>query len=131
MPPLLKDLCDGAPGEGDRNVLSVIDPELDCLLRWPGLPHVSGVLRPADDDCDALLRSVRFVCSSATLVGVLGRALRAAAAAAALREALPDERRLKADAAAVAAFGLAVEALKGCCSRCKRGELARLSIIIP
>lgn len=56
-------------------------------------------------------------------MGVVGRALRAAAAAAALRDAVLGERRWKADAAAVAAFGFAVEALRGC-SRGKRFELA-------
>lgn len=35
IPPVLSDLCDSelGDGDGDRNVLSVIDPELDCLLR--------------------------------------------------------------------------------------------------
>lgn len=59
-------------------------------------------------------------------MGVVGRALRAAAAAAALREEAGDEWRAKADAAAVAAFGFAVEALSGCSGRKRGSELARL-----
>lgn len=85
--------------------------------------RASGVLLPADDDCDELLRCVRLVCTSATLVGVMGLALRAAAAAAALKDLLAGEWRAKAEAAADAALGFAVEALRGCPAP-KRGELA-------
>lgn len=102
-----------------------MDPELPCLLSCsPGRAELSGVLRPADEDRDALLRVVLFVWTSATLVGVMGRALRAAAAAAALNEAVLDSRRVKAEMAAVAALGLAVEALRGCEDR-EEVELAR------
>lgn len=52
---------------------------------------------------DALRRRVRFVWTSATLVGVMGRARRAAAAAAAEREVLESWRRKTAAAAAWAA----------------------------
>lgn len=125
IPPLLRDLCAGAPGDGDRNVRSVMDPELPCLLSCPpGRAGVSGVLLPADEDRDALRRAFLFVWTSATLVGVVGRALRAAAAAAALSEAVLDSRRVKAEMAAVAALGFAVEALRGCEER-EGVELAR------
>lgn len=114
-PPLLRDLCLCAPGDGDRNVRSVMDPELLCLLSCaPGRTEVSGVLLPAEGDRDALFRVFLFVWTSATLVGVVGRALRAAAAAAALSEAVLDWRRVNAEMAAVAALGFAVEALRGC-----------------
>lgn len=56
------------------------------------LPRLSSGLRPLanltppgallDEDADALRRTVRFVRTSATFVGVWGRARRAAAAAA-------------------------------------------------
>lgn len=94
-----------------------MDPELDCLGRIGrfGLTR-RGVLAPlTDEDCDALRRSVRFVWTSATLVGVVGRALRAAAAAAALKEALLDSGRApwKATRAAEAAEESMVEAWSG------------------
>lgn len=59
---------------------------------------------------------MRFVWMPATLVGVVGRARRAAAAAAALREPVLESRRVpeKAVRAADAADGLALEALSGC-----------------
>lgn len=82
------------------------------------------MLLPADEDRDALLRAFLLVWTSATLVGVVGRALRAAAAAAALSEAVLDSRRVKAEMAAVAALGFAVEALRGCEER-EGVELAR------
>lgn len=102
-----------------------MEPELACLLSCPpGRAEVSGVLLPADEDRDALLRAFLLVWTSATLVGVVGRALRAAAAAAALSEAVLDSRRVKAEMAAVAALGFAVEALRGCEER-EGVELAR------
>lgn len=64
------------------------------------------------DDTDALRFCVRFVCTSATLVGVVGRDRNAAAAAADEREEV-DARRANAEAAAVAAFGFAVAAVNG------------------
>lgn len=69
-----------------------------------------------EEDTEALRRMVRFVCTSATFVGVWGRARRAAAAAA-------EESALfgfwlaadmKADAAAVVALGFAVAGFRGC-----------------
>lgn len=96
-----------------------MEPEDDCLLR-PGrlLPAPGLASAPlTDEEMDALRRRVRFVWTSATLVGVVGRALRAAAAAAALSEGVDDLRRVsvKAERAADAAEGFAVEALSGCC----------------
>jgi hypothetical protein len=64
------------------------------------------------DETDPLRRRVRLVWTAATLVGVVGRALRAAAAAAEDRFGV-DPLRLKAEAAAVAAFGFAVAAVRG------------------
>ena len=60
-----------------------------------------------------LLLAVRLDWTSATLVGVVGRDLRAAAAAADDND-VDGSRRIKADAAAVAALGLAVSFVKGC-----------------
>jgi hypothetical protein len=75
---------------------------------------------------DALRRRVRFVCTSATLVGVVGRARRAAAAAAAESD---DEAfgswRLKTAAAAVAALGSAVAAVRGCWKGVSTSSLLR------
>jgi hypothetical protein len=51
--------------------------------------------------------------TSATLVGVVGLARRAAAAAADEREGDWVSRRMKAEAAAVAALGLAVSLVRG------------------
>ncbi len=62
---------------------------------------------------EALRRIVRFVWTSATLVGVIGRARRAAAAAAADSEGLLSRFLLKTAAAAVAALGLTVAAVSG------------------
>lgn len=77
------------------------------------LPGPAGAL--PDEEIEALRRIVRLVCTSLTLVGVCGRARRAAAAAA-------DESDLfefclaadmKADAAAVAALGFTVDEFRG------------------
>jgi hypothetical protein len=73
---------------------------------WPSLPAELML---------ALRRRVRLVWTSATLVGVMGRARRAAAAAADESELdVFGSRRVKADAAAVAAFGFAVAAVSAC-----------------
>lgn len=87
-----------------------MDPLLPRRSR-PGLPSIGDAV--LDDATDALRRSVRFVCTSATRVGVIGLARRAAAAAAAESVAL-DSWRLKTAAAAVAALGSAVDAVSGC-----------------
>lgn len=70
--------------------------------------------RPAVDDIEALLRTTLLDWTSATLVGVVGLARRAAAAAAEEREGDWVSRRMKAEAAAVAALGLAVSLVRGC-----------------
>lgn len=125
VPPLLSDLwCVFAlaPGDGDlRKVRSVIDPEEPCLLSaGVGRPFTGlGCESRALDEVEALLRAVRFVWTSATLVGVVGRARSAAAAAAALSEPALESRGTpeKAADAADAAEGLAVEAFSGCVVR--------------
>lgn len=93
-----------------------MDPELDCLASWGWWRR--SVLPLKDDETEALRRLVRFVWTSATLVGVVGRARRAAAAAAALKE-VEEARRapVKAETAAEAADGLAVEEFSGGCCR--------------
>jgi hypothetical protein len=76
----------------------------------PGLP----LSRLPVDDSDGLRRATRLDWTSATLVGVMGRALKAAAAAADESEGGADwSRRMKAEAAAVAAFGFAVCLVRG------------------
>ena len=100
----------GRCGLGLRNVLSVMEPLLPRLCR-PGLPWPSD--EAADEAADPLRRMVRLVWTSATRVGVIGRAARAAAAAAADSDEF-DSWRLKTAAAAVAALGFAVAAVSGC-----------------
>lgn len=89
-----------------------MDPLLPRRCRF-GLPFVIGDSVRDDEATDALRRRVRFVCTSATRVGVMGCARRAAAAAAADNVEL-GSWRLKTAAAAVAAFGSTVAAVKGC-----------------
>lgn len=64
------------------------------------------------DEVDSARRSILFVWTSATDVGLVGRARKAAAAAADEREALEAWLFRKAWAAAVAAEGLAVDAFR-------------------
>jgi hypothetical protein len=64
------------------------------------------------DEAEPLLRRVLFVCTSATEVGAVGRAFRAAAAAAAESDAFEDRSFQKAWAAAVVAEGLALDPLR-------------------
>lgn len=104
----------GCEGEGSRNVRSLIDEELplrsscgrDC-------PFDDPVTELPIDDVEPLLRRVRLVCTSATLVGVVGLDRRAAAAAAEDRDALEAWFFKKACAAAVAAEGLAFVPFRG------------------
>ena len=77
-------LLPGRFGLGVRKVRSVIDPLLPRLRR-PACSRVCSDALPVEAT-DALRRTVRFVCTSATRVGVVGRARRAAAAAAADKE---------------------------------------------
>jgi len=107
--------CD-RPGEGSRNVRSDNDPELP--RRWscdPDGPFTDPALPMEEAEPD--LRRVLFVCTSATEVGVVGRDRRAAAAAAEESEAFEAWFFRKAEAAAVAAEGLALELLRGCFPR--------------
>lgn len=68
-----------------------------------------------EEDTEALRRAVRLVCTAATLVGVSGRARRAAAAAADDSDlfGFGFAADMKAVAAAVVAFGFAVTEYKG------------------
>ena len=94
----------GAPraGDGSRKVLSDIELELsrrsNCELGRAGTEL-------ALEDPEFVLRIVRFVWTSATLVGDVGRDRSAAAAAAAERVALDLLRARNAWAAAVVAEG--------------------------
>lgn len=122
-PPLLCGRC----GLGDLKLRSVIDAELP-LLCSAGLTLLS-TLPPAlpREETEALRRTVRFVWTAETSVGVVGRALRAAAAAAEDKEGLAlGSRRRKAERAAVAAEGFAVEVVRGCMIT----EISLLVIII-
>lgn len=104
--------CDRA-GEEVRKVRSDIDPELPLLSNWdPGGPLVVDPVELPIEEVDPDLRRVLFVCTSATEVGVIGRALRAAAAAAEEREALETRFLRKAWAAALAAEGSVLDALR-------------------
>ena len=96
------------PGEGDRNVRSIIEPTLGVRVNSSRLPVA--------EDTDGLRRESRFDCTAATFVGLVGRDLSAAAAAAEEREA-SEARRMNAEAAAVAALALAVSLVNGCGER--------------
>jgi hypothetical protein len=100
-------------GDGSRNVLSDIELELSrrssCGLGRPVTEDPATELER--EEVEALLRSVRFVWTSATFVGDVGRERSAVAAAAAERFALDLLWARKAWAAAVVAEGSAVDAL--------------------
>jgi hypothetical protein len=104
-------------GDADesRKVRSVIDPELDFRCRV-GLELFA--IDPATEldteETDAFLRRFLLVWTSATDVGVVGLDRRAVAAAADEREALEVWLFKKAWTAAEAAFGLALDPLRGC-----------------
>lgn len=101
-------------GEGSRNVRSVIEEELPLLSSCGlGCPFVDPATELPTDDVEPLLRIVRFVCTSATLVGVVGLDRRAAAAAADDKDAFEAWFFKKACAAAVAAEALAVVPFRG------------------
>jgi hypothetical protein len=59
-------------------------------------------------------------------VGVIGRAFKAAAAAADESVVGAGSRRIKADAAAVAAFGFAVSLVRGCETAMLANEYTRI-----
>jgi hypothetical protein len=95
-------------GDGSRNVRSVMDPELPLRSNWaPGGPRIDPATELPIEEFELVLRIVLFVCTSATDVGVVGRARNAAAAAAADNEALEAWGLRKANAAAVCAEGFA------------------------
>jgi hypothetical protein len=91
-------------GDGSRNVRSVIEPELPLRSSWaPGCPRTDPVAELPIEEFELALRIVLFVWTSATDVGVVGRARNAAAAAAADKEALDAWGLRKANAAAACA----------------------------
>jgi hypothetical protein len=111
-------LCRGLPsalgaGLGVRNVRCVIELELSLRSSMEEGRPFRFVVEPswelAQEEFDADRRMVRLVCTSATFVGVIGLALRAAAAAAADSVASPFLFcwARKASAAAEVAFGFA------------------------
>jgi hypothetical protein len=102
--------CDRA-GEAARNVRSDIEPELPLRSSWASGGPLADPVELPTDEVEPALRSVLFVCTSATEVGVVGRALRAAAAAAEDRAALEARFFRKAWAAALAAEGSVLDAL--------------------
>jgi hypothetical protein len=114
-------LLPGRAGLGLRKVRSVMLPWLPLLfssllgllvLMTP--PRDSTVAAVPLDETEPFRRRFRLVCTSATLVGVAGRALRAAAAAAEESDRFGLLVRLKTARAAVAAFGFAVAVVRGC-----------------
>lgn len=96
------------PGDGDRNVRSLIELTLGLLCCLLFLPRS----RLAGDDNEEVRRCVLLEEISATFVGALGCARKAAAAAAEDNDGagLP---RMKADAAAVVALRSAVSFVRG------------------
>lgn len=95
-------------GEDSLKVLSLIEAEL-ARRSSDGRPPAEPVAELATEEVEPALRRVLLVCTSATDVGVVGRALRAAAAAAEERAALEVWLERKACAAAVAAEALAFD----------------------
>lgn len=89
-------------GDGSRKVLSDIELE---LRRRSNCELGRGGTELAFEDPELVLRNIRFVWTSATLVGDVGRDLKAAAAAAAESDALDLLRARNAWAAAVVAEG--------------------------
>lgn len=93
------------PGDGLRNVRSVIDPELDCRCRLPGRCCWLTALLPLEEA--ELRRTMRLVTVSPTGVGVVTWVRRAAAAAALDRLGLDSRSLTKALVAAREADALA------------------------
>jgi hypothetical protein len=104
-------------GDGSRNVRSAIELELPIRSSWdPDCPRADPETELPIEEFELVLRIVLFVWTSATDVGVVGRARKAAAAAAVDKEALDAWVLRKANAAAVCAEGLAVDPLPKYCS---------------
>jgi hypothetical protein len=99
-------------GDGSRNVLSDIELELRRRSNWEDARAGTEL---ALEDPEFSLRIVRFVWTSATLVGDVGRDRSAVAAAAAESVALDLLRARNAWAAAVVAEGSALKLLLACC----------------
>jgi hypothetical protein len=102
----------GLDGDGSRNVRSVMDPELPLRCNCDPGRAVPDTELPIED-VEPLLFIVRFVCTSATDVGIDGLARNAAAAAAAERDTFEAWLFRKAWAAAVVADALALGPLRG------------------
>jgi hypothetical protein len=101
--------ADALFGDGSRNVRSVIEPELPLRSSWdPGGPCTDPDTELPIEEFELVLRIVLFVWTSATDVGVVGRARNAAAAAAADNVALDAWGLRKANAAAVCAEAFAL-----------------------
>lgn len=96
------------PGEGVRKVRSIIEPTLGVLVS--SRPPLT---LPVREVREGLLLCALFDCTSATFVGVIGRALRAAAAAAEDKDEVESRRLMNTAAAAVAALGFAVSLVRG------------------
>jgi hypothetical protein len=90
-------------GDGSRKVRSVMEDVLPRRSSPPGRPCTDPPLELPTEETEPL-RMVRFVWTSATEVGVIGLARRAAAAAAADKDPFEVELLMKACAAAVCAF---------------------------
>lgn len=106
--------CGDGCGDGSRNVRSDIEPALPLRSSVdPGGPLTDPRVELPTEEVEPALRSIRFVCTSATDVGVVGRDRIAALAAADAREAFDIWFFKKAWAAAVAAFGFALLRLSG------------------
>lgn len=99
--------CGPRLGEGSRKVRSDMEPELPLRSSCDAglLPPLPATELPMEE-ADSLLRIVRFVWTSATDIGVVGRDRNAAPAAAAARDALDCWFFRNAWAAAVVALKL-------------------------
>jgi len=101
--------ADALLGDGSRKVRSVIEPELPLRSSSaPGGPLVDPETELPIEEFELVLRIVLFVWTSATDVGVVGRARNAAAAAAADKEAFDAWGLRKANAAAACADAFAL-----------------------
>lgn len=103
-------------GDGSRKVLSDIELELRRRSNWEDARAGTEL---ALEEPEFSLRNVRFVWTSATLVGVVGLDRRAAAAAAAESVALDLLRARNAWAAAVVAEGSTLALIS---ARCKQNS---------
>lgn len=114
-------------GDGFRNVRSVIEPKLPLRSSCdPGGPRTDPETELPIEEFELVLRIVLFVWTSATDVGVDGRARNAVAAAAADKEVLDTWGLRKANAAAACAEAFALGPLpKDCSSKVSIGLKTR------